>query len=212
MAADETDHISELPTSGVGRVGLLGGSFNPAHDGHRYISLEAQNCLKLDEIWWLISPQNPLKDSTDMAPMETRISDARRKAHSPLIRVTDVEDKLGTRYTVDTIAALKSRFADTRFVWLMGADNLLQMPKWKDWETLFERVPIAVFTRSSYSRKALTGVAAQRFAAFKIAENAAAELVDCAPPAWVFLHIPPHPASATRIRQKIVKREKCHAN
>jgi nicotinate-nucleotide adenylyltransferase len=212
MAAVETDLIFELPASGVGRVGLLGGSFNPAHDGHRHISLEAHKSLQLDEVWWLVSPQNPLKEIDDMAPMATRLSEARHVAHSPHIRVTDIESKLDTLYTVDTVAALKSRFADTRFVWLMGADNLLQMPQWRDWETLFRSVPIAIFTRSSYSRKALAGVAAQQFSEFRIPERAATELVDRTPPAWVFLHISPHPASATRIRQKSAKKEKCDAN
>lgn len=212
MSTVETDPISEFPTAGAGRVGLLGGSFNPAHDGHRHISLEAHKRLRLDEVWWLVSPQNPLKGVDDMAPMGTRISEARQVARSAQIQVTDIEARLGTRYTVDTVAALKNRFADTKFVWLMGADNLLQMPKWRDWETLIRSVPIAVFTRSSYSRKALAGVAAQRFAEFRLPERAATELVDHTPPVWVFLHISPHPASATRIRQKSAKKEKCDAN
>ncbi len=212
MAVVETDHIANLPATSVDRVGLLGGSFNPAHDGHRHISLEAHKRLQLDEVWWLVSPQNPLKNTDDMAPLETRLETARHVARSSRIRVSDIESNLGTSYTAESVVALKSRFAATRFVWLMGADNLLQLPMWRDWKTLFQSVPIAVFTRSSYSRKALAGVAAQRFAKFRLPERAAAELIGRSPPVWVFLHTSPHPASATKIRQRGARKETCHAN
>ena len=212
MAVVETDHIANLPATGVDRVGLLGGSFNPAHDGHRHISLEAHKRLQLDEVWWLVSPQNPLKNTDDMPPLETRLETARHVARSSRIRVSDIESNLGTSYTAESVVALKSRFAATRFVWLMGADNLLQLPMWRDWKTLFQSVPIAVFTRSSYSRKALAGVAAQRFAKFRLPERAAAELIGRSPPVWVFLHTSPHPASATKIRQRGARKETCHAN
>jgi nicotinate-nucleotide adenylyltransferase len=211
MAATDSKPNIELPTTGADKVGLLGGSFNPAHEGHRHISIEGLKRLQLDEVWWLVSPQNPLKGPDDMAPLDTRLREARRLAHSRRIRVTDIEGKLGTRYTVDTVVALKRRFAATNFVWLMGADNLLQMPEWRDWKTLFQNVPIAVFTRSSYSRKALVGAAAMHFADCRIQESASAELVGRAPPVWVFLHTGPHPASATRIRRKRVRGESYHA-
>jgi nicotinate-nucleotide adenylyltransferase len=201
----------ELPSTSVDRVGLLGGSFNPAHEGHRYISLEGLKRLGLKEVWWLVSPQNPLKSADDMAPLDVRLQQARHAARSRRIRVTNVEDQIGTRFSVDTISALKRRFSKTNFVWLMGADNLLQMPKWRDWKTIFESVPIAVFTRSSYSRKALTGAAAKHFADCRIRESAGVELVEYSPPAWVFLHTKPHPVSATRIRKSKTLEERYHA-
>lgn len=211
MANAITKPNFELPATSVDRVGLLGGSFNPAHEGHRYISLEGLKRLGLKEVWWLVSPQNPLKSADGMAPLDVRLQQAQRTARSRRIRVTDVEDEIGTRFSVDTIAALKRRFKTTNFVWLIGADNLLQMPQWRDWKKIFESVPIAVFTRSSYSRKALTGVAAKHFADSRIRESAGAELVECSPPAWVFLHTRPHPASATRIRETKTREERYHA-
>lgn len=182
------------------RVGLLGGSFNPAHEGHLYISRDALKRLRLDEVWWLVSPQNPLKPERGMASLGRRVREARAVARDPGIRVTCIEARLGTRFTVDTIAALRRRYPKIRFVWLVGADNLAQMPRWRRWETVFRRVPIAVFARKPYSLRALSGPAAQRFARWRIAERAAGTLAGRIPPAWVFLHIRVHPASATAIR------------
>lgn len=205
MAVVENRHNNDLPHVGVDRVGLLGGSFNPAHEGHRHISLEALKRLQLDEIWWLVSPQNPLKNIDGMAPLETRLEEAKRVSRSSKIRVTDIEAKLDTRFTVDTLTMLKNSFINTSFVWLMGADNLLQIPKWREWESLFYSVPVAVFNRSSYSQKALAGTAARQFAKFRLGEHVATELAECAPPAWVFIQTEPHPASATQIRRTKVK-------
>ena len=115
------------------RIGLLGGSFNPAHAGHRYISTEALRRLDLDEVWWLVSPQNPLKSQSGMAPFSQRLSHAASVARHPRIRVSAIEAEMGTRYTADTLAMLVRRFPAARFVWLMGADNLMQIPKWRDW-------------------------------------------------------------------------------
>ncbi len=190
-------------TRGQGkRVGVLGGSFNPAHDGHRHISLLALERLRLDEVWWMISPQNPLKTAAETAPLAKRMERARAVADHPSIHVTDIEVRLGTLYTADTIEALKSRFPGIRFVWLMGADNLCQIPRWRHWRRIFETVPIAVFTRPSYSLRALSGRAARRFAAQRVSERRAGALADMKPPAWIFLHGRPHPESATRIRAK----------
>lgn len=183
------------------RVGLLGGSFNPAHDGHLYISRVALARLGLDEIWWLVSPQNPLKPSAGTAPFAVRLAAARKVARDPRIRVTDIEARLGTRYTVDTIASLRRRCPRTRFVWLIGADNLVQMPRWRRWEALFRSVPIAVFARRPYSLKALSGLAALRFARHRISDKAARTLAGRMPPAWVFLNVRAHPATATAIRE-----------
>jgi len=181
------------------RVGLLGGSFDPAHDGHRHISLEALRRLGLDEVWWLVSPQNPLKKPTESS-LEERIGAARRVANHPRIRVTDIERTMGTVYTADTLAALARRFPRIRFVWIIGADNLIQIPRWRRWRRIFATVPIAVFARPPYSLKALTGRAARCYAASRVSEAQAGALARMRPPAWIFFHTRPHPQSATRIR------------
>lgn len=182
------------------RVGLLGGSFNPAHDGHRHISLLALRRLGVDEVWWLVSPQNPLKPTRGMAPLPERLAEAARVARHPRIHATAIEAHLGTRYTADTLAVLCRRFSNTRFVWLMGADNLIQIPRWKHWESIFHSAAIAIFDRNSYSFRALAGKAARRFASRRLPERQANILVDTPPPAWLFLHTRLHPASATTIR------------
>lgn len=184
----------------VRRIGLLGGSFNPAHEGHRYISIQALKRLGLHEIWWMVSPQNPLKPRAGMAPFEDRVAAARQAAKHPRIRVTEVERRLGTVYTAETLRVLLPRFRSCRFVWLMGADNLRQIWEWKDWQRIFALVPVAIFARPSYSLDVLSGVAAKRFAAYRIRESRARNLVETAPPAWVFFHTRPHQGSATRIR------------
>jgi len=181
-------------------VGVLGGSFNPAHEGHLHISRLALKRLGCDEIWWMVSPQNPLKPVAGMAPFPARLDSARAMARDPRIKVTDIERRLGTRYTADTLAALKRRFPRVRFIWLMGADNLIEIPRWEEWATIFEAVPIAVFTRPTYSFRALCGKAAQRFRRFRLRPHEARLLALRRPPAWVFLGGRAHPASATSIR------------
>lgn len=181
-------------------VGLLGGSFNPAHAAHRHISLEALRRLGLDEVWWLVSPQNPLKEMTDMAPLEDRLARARTVAVHPRIRMLDVERRLGTRYTADTLTALQTLLPATRLVWLMGADNLLNFHLWRDWEAIFHAVPVAIFDRAPYSIRAAFTKAAERFRRYRIGEGQARRLADKQPPAWVYAHCPRHPLSATAIR------------
>ena len=188
------------PGRAVRRIGLLGGSFNPAHEGHRALSLEAVRRLRLDGIWWLVAPQNPLKPVIGMAPLDRRLAQAARMAAHPRITVTAVERDLGTRYTVETLAALRRRFPHTRFVWLMGADNLAQMPRWRRWTQIFALVPVAVFARPTYCQTALAGPAAHRFRRSRRPESSAAHLADRAPPAWSFIRMRLHPASATAIR------------
>lgn len=183
-------------------VGLLGGSFNPAHAGHRHISLEALKRLGLDEVWWMVSPQNPLKSPEEMASFDNRLTRAKDVANHPRIHVTGIESLLGTTYTADTLGALKRRFPGICFVWLMGADNLVQIPKWRDWNRIFMEVPIAIFARSSYDSRALFGLAARRYARARVPQNRARSLAGLEPPAWVFLAIRRHPASATAIRAK----------
>lgn len=184
------------------RIGLLGGSFNPAHEGHLHISRMALRMLGLDEVWWLVSPQNPLKSSDDMCRLDVRVQSAADIARpEPRIIVTDLEADLGTQYTSDTLAGLKYNFPDASFVWLMGADNLLQMHRWKQWPRIFNTVPIAVFGRPGYSYRATSSVVARRFARDRWPRSAAYRLADATAPAWVFLKIREHPESATRIRE-----------
>ena len=187
------------------RIGLLGGSFNPAHGGHLHISLLALQRLDLDEVWWLVSPQNPLKPVKGMAPFAKRLAGAvaLAKGH-PRIEVSPIEASLGTLYTADTVAALERHLPQTRFVWLMGADNLAQLPRWKRWIELMERVPIAVFDRPQTSLRALAGQAAQRFAHARIPSGAARQLVEMEPPAWAFFHTRLDSRSATEIRKQQV--------
>jgi nicotinate-nucleotide adenylyltransferase len=183
------------------RVGLLGGSFNPAHEGHLHISRLALDELGLDELWWLVSPQNPLKPAAGMAPAAERLAGARAVARDRRIVVTDIERELGTRYTVDTMAALKKRFPGHRFVWVAGADIMPELHRWKNWRRLFRTVAIAVFARPTYSFRVMSSIAARRFAAHRIPENRARRLAGMRLPAWVFLKTPVHPASATQIRK-----------
>jgi len=180
----------------------LGGSFNPAHGGHLHLSLLAVERLDLDEVWWLVSPQNPLKPVAGMAPFADRLDQARGVAagHRRII-VSDLETRLGgLHYTADTLQALRRRFPRLRFVWLMGADNLVQLRYWQRWPQIFGSAAIAVFDRPSYSLKALAGLPARRFARHRVPISAARRLAEMKLPAWVFFHSRLDPRSATRIR------------
>lgn len=184
------------------RVGLLGGSFNPAHEGHAHISRLALKHLGLDELWWLVSPQNPLKPIKGMAPLAKRLTAARRFAPDRRVKVTDLERRLGTRFTVDTLKALQRRFPRIAFVWVAGADILEQLPRWRRWSEVMSRAPIAVFDRPSYSLRALASKAAQRYRRRRIGPRSAHRLADMAPPAWVFVPSQLHAASATALRKQ----------
>jgi nicotinate-nucleotide adenylyltransferase len=186
------------------RIGLLGGSFNPAHEGHRHLSLVALRRAKLDMVWWLVSPQNPLKGATDMAPLEKRLQKAREVGAHPDIEVTAIETELRTRYTVDTIAALRKRFPNAHFVWLMGGDNLAQFHLWRRWQAIAAMVPIAVVARPGFTARALSSPAAIALAAARLRD--AAHLADRAPPAWAFIQERLDPASATALRNRGVWR------
>jgi nicotinate-nucleotide adenylyltransferase len=169
-----------------------------------HISLLALKLLDLDQIWWLVSPQNPLKPARGMAPFPVRLEGARRIAEADRrILVTDLESRLGSSYyTADTLKALRRRFPRLRFVWLMGGDNLIQIPRWERWPEIFRTVPIAVFDRPSYSLKALSGLAAKRFARYRVAASDKRRLAEMEPPAWVFFHTRLDRHSATRIRSQ----------
>lgn len=189
-----------LPPKGR-RIGLLGGSFNPAHEAHLQITRDALKRLGLDEVWWLVSPQNPLKPAQGMAELDRRIAAARAVATGePRVRVTGLESLLGTVYSAQTLRRLLSLLPERRFVWLMGADNLLQIDRWQDWTQIFHLVPVAVFDRPPYSVKALSSKAARRFSTGRLAERRARKLTETPPPAWVFIHGRKNPLSATGIR------------
>jgi nicotinate-nucleotide adenylyltransferase len=181
-------------------IGLLGGSFNPAHDGHRRISLAALDALGLDEIWWLVSPGNPLKPGKGMAPLASRFASARRAARRARIRVTAIERELGSVYTADTLAALLRRFPEKSFVWLMGADNLAQFHLWRDWRRIARTMPIAVIGRPGYDGRALKAPAWGWLRRFVRPAAMAQDWTMWRPPALVLLQLPPDPTSATAIR------------
>jgi nicotinate-nucleotide adenylyltransferase len=182
------------------RTGLLGGSFNPAHDGHRRISLAALEALGLDEIWWLVSPGNPLKESKGMAPLAARFASASLAARRAPIRATAIERELGTVYTVDTLDALARLYPDRRFIWLMGADNLGQFHLWRDWRRIAATVPIAVMSRPGYGAKALKAPALGWLRRFVRPAAMARNWTEWRTPALVLLRLPPDRTSATAIR------------
>jgi nicotinate (nicotinamide) nucleotide adenylyltransferase/ribosome silencing factor RsfS/YbeB/iojap len=183
------------------RVGLLGGSFNPAHEGHRHISRIALQRLGLDEVWWLVSPQNPLKSSRDMVSFRRRFAMARLQARHPRILVTDLEIRLGTRFTFDTLKALGLYYSKTRFVWLMGADNLGQIHRWQHWRGIFNNIPIAVFDRPPYSLRTLASPAASAYARYRVDQVQSRALAACEPPAWIFFPSRLEPLSSTQLRK-----------
>jgi nicotinate-nucleotide adenylyltransferase len=180
------------------RIGLLGGSFNPAHAGHLHVSKVALDALGLDYVWWLVSPQNPLKPIAGMAPFVTRLAQARALATHPRIRVSGIETELGTQFTIDTLVALKRRFADLRFVWLMGSDNLKGFQRWRRWPEIAAMMPIAVVIRPGSTLAPLTAALAQRFG--RARQVAWRHLADAAPPALAILDAPRNESSATAIR------------
>ena len=164
-------------TNGM-RIGLLGGSFNPPHAAHRAISLFAIKRLKLDRVWWLLTPGNPLKDTGRLHGLAERADAAREVADDPRIDISCLEAVIGTRYTVDTIIHLRRRVSGVRFVWIMGADNLAQFHRWKNWRRIASEVPIAVIDRPPQSFRALAAPAAQALARYRLPENQAARLAD----------------------------------
>ena len=183
------------------RIGLLGGSFNPAHGGHRRISLFAREVLGLDEVWWLVSPGNPLKPKKGMAPLAARFASATLQAKRAPIRVSAVERELGTRYTVDTLAALKRRYHKRDFVWLMGSDNLAQFHRWKDWRGIARSMPIAVIARPGYDGDAVASPAMAWLRRFQVPLSSFRNGGEWSAPALVTLRFDPDPRSATAIRR-----------
>lgn len=193
---------AELPPHAPGqRIGLFGGSFDPPHEGHRLASLTALERLRLDAVWWLVTPGNPLKDVSALPDLAMRVAAAATLAGDPRIAVTGIEQRLGTRYTVDTVAALRALCPGVRFVLIVGADVFAEFSRWKAWERLMRLVPLAVVDRPGYAEAALAGQAATAFAAARLAESDAGALADRPPPVWVFLPGPVSSLSSTELRQ-----------
>ena len=188
------------------RIGLLGGSFNPAHEAHREISLTALKRLGLDRVWWLVTPGNPLKDPSKLASLESRVEMARKMARHPRIEVTGFAG--GSAYTIDLLAEIKRRFPGVNFVWLMGADNLAQFHRWRAWEEIFAAVPMAVLDRPGLRLKARASKAAQRFALYQVDESDAGGLTRLEPPAWTILSHRLSGVSSTALRAKKAKKKK----
>ena len=187
----------------MARIGLLGGSFNPAHAGHRRISLAAIAALGLDEVWWLVSPGNPLKEGvTDMAPYPARLAGAQGMATRARIRVSDFESREGTRFTFDTVRRLKRRHPHDRFIWLLGSDTLPNFHLWRDWRGLAREVPIAVIRRPGYDSAAHAARAMGWLKRFVHPSSQAKCWTDWSAPAIVFLRLSPDPTSATAIRAR----------
>lgn len=184
------------------RVGLLGGSFNPAHEGHLHIARLAIRRLRLDQVWLLVSPGNPLKPQRGMGKFADRMASAEHIADGRRIVATGIEALIHTRYTVDTLRILRTRFPRVCFVWLMGADNLEQLPRWNEWLEIARHMAFAVFPRPTYNHRARAGQAAQRLRPVRRIERHASALAGMDAPAWVFLSAQQNDASATAIRAR----------
>lgn len=181
-------------------TGILGGSFNPAHAGHRRITLFTMLALELDEAWWMVSPGNPLKPRAGMAPLAARVRSAKAQSRNAPIRVTAIERELGTRYTADTLRALVRMFPQRRFVWLMGADNLAQFHKWKNWRQLAREMPIAVIARPGYDEDAIASPAMAWLRRYRLSAARLRNRGEWSAPALIELRFDPDPRSATQIR------------
>lgn len=182
------------------RIGLLGGSFNPAHAAHLHISLIALRRLRLDAVWWLVSPQNPLKPVAGMAPLEKRLGHARLVARHPRLFVSAIETAMHTQFTIDTIGGLQQMLPKANLVWLMGGDSLASFHRWRRWQEVFSALPIAVIARPGFTMRALASPAATRFRSARHFD--AASFADTLPPGWIFLQERLDATSATAIRQR----------
>ena len=182
------------------RVGLFGGSFNPAHDGHAHVAETALGRLGLDRVVWLVSPQNPLKDSAHTAPLDRRMASARTFAKGPAMIVSDFESRAGTAWTVDTLRALKARHPGVHFVWLMGSDNLEGFHRWRGWTDIMRMMPVAVVARPGSMLESRAAPAAQRFAGARVSSDEARLLASMTAPAWTYLTAPLNLSSSTALR------------
>jgi nicotinate-nucleotide adenylyltransferase len=185
------------------RVGVFGGSFNPAHEGHAHVAETARRRLRLDRVIWLVSPQNPLKSAHETADLAERMAGARSLARGPNMIVSDAETRFGSQYTIDTVRAFKARFPGVKFVWIMGADSLATFHRWRGWTQIMREVPVAVVSRPWISLKSRFSPAALRFARRRIAPGAATGLPDATPPAWAFLFGRFNFQSSTALRERL---------
>ncbi len=193
---------AKAPLVGAGmRVGLLGGSYDPPHTGHVHISLEAIKRLQLDQLWWLVSPGNPLKEQGPW-PLERRLQQCTELAQHPKIKITALEASLGSPYTAKTLTYLVRRYPATQFAWLMGADNMALVHLWQDWQQIFRAVPVAVLDRPGQRHQVSSSIAAHVFGKHRIREQEAASLLNARKPAWTILNVPLNYESSTRIRDK----------
>lgn len=181
-------------------IGLYGGSFNPAHAGHLHVSQVALRRLKLDRLWWLVTPGNPLKSSSELAPLDERIAAARRLVRDPRIIVTGLEADLESAFSADTLAFLTARAPLVRFVWVMGADSLAGFHRWRRWQEIIARIPIAVVDRPGWSLPAIVSPAARAAARWRLREELSPVLSRADAPAWMLLHGPTSPLSSTALR------------
>lgn len=193
--------IPNAQTTRGKRIGLLGGSFDPAHQGHVHITLEALKRFDLQEVWWLVSPGNPLK-TRGPAPMAKRMARARAVMQHPKVYISDIEAELGTRYTAQTIAALVNKFPMAHFSWLMGADNLAQFHLWKDWQAIMQTVPIGVLARPGERIEGRTAPAAQIYRHAFLKGRRARLLSHMQAPAWAFVNVPMRDISSTELRAR----------
>ena len=182
------------------RIGLLGGSFNPPHEGHALVTRLALTRLRLNRVWWLVTPGNPLKSKAELAALQARVEAARRLVAGPRVAVTDIEAEIGARYTYETLAWLTRRAPHVRFVWIMGADNLRQFHLWRHWRAIADLTPIVVVDRPGSTLRAMSSRAAVALARFRVAEGEASRLADLDPPALIFLHGPRSELSSTLLR------------
>lgn len=195
--------ITNLPPSAPGmRIGLFGGSFNPPHAGHKLVSRQVMRTLQLDAVWWLVSPGNPLKDNSNLAPLTDRVTAARALIELPNIHVTGFEAEHGFRYSYDSLKYLTQVLSDRHLVWIMGADNLAQFHHWEHWQRIARLMPMAIYERPGSSRKAPFSRTATRFARFRLDAADAPLLPYKEPPAWVYLRGLVSELSSTQIRAK----------
>lgn len=192
----------KLPHAEAGnRIGIFGGSFNPPHSGHRLVAETALKRLRLDQIWWVVTPGNPLKDHGNLAPLTERLHMTNALADHPKMKVTAYEQVLGSPYTARTIEMLRKLRPSLRFVWVMGADNLASFHRWQNWRSIVELVPIAVVDRPNSSLAALSAPMAKAYEKHRVDESDAGILADLEPPAWTFLHAPLDATSSTVLRR-----------
>lgn len=181
------------------RIGLFGGSFDPAHSGHRHVADVALRALQLDRVWWLVTPQNPLKPKS--APLSKRMASARDVARRGRNIVTDIESRIGVRFSIDTIAALKRCYPGVHFVWIVGGDVPAEIHRWRRWRAIFRALPIAIVARERTAARAMHALAFARFAHARLPAHGAARLARTRPPAWIFLPGRLNPLSSSLLRR-----------